>query len=125
MFYKAMVVHTLTYRLDIWTTKKKQETKIENAEMKFLRCVAGYTRKDQVRNTKIREELNIFNLNSKILKSRSQWKYHMQQLEDKWILKKILSYNPKRRKNIGRPQLRRKDRRTLQEERTDHKWPNA
>jgi hypothetical protein len=33
--------------------KKKQEAKIENAEIKFLRSVAGYTRKDQIRNTKI------------------------------------------------------------------------
>jgi hypothetical protein len=39
--------------------------------MKFFRSVAGYTRKDQKRNTKIREELNIFNLNAKIIKSKS------------------------------------------------------
>jgi multidrug efflux pump subunit AcrB len=35
---------------------KKNKAKIETAEMKFLRSVA---RKDQIRNTKIREELNI------------------------------------------------------------------
>jgi hypothetical protein len=50
---------------------KNQAAKIETAEMKFLRSVAGYTRKDQIINTKIREELNIFNLNAKIIKSRS------------------------------------------------------
>jgi hypothetical protein len=36
---------------------KRLEAKIGTAEMKFLR-----ERKDQIRNTKIREELNIFNL---------------------------------------------------------------
>jgi hypothetical protein len=41
--------------------------------MKFFRSVAGYTRKDQTGNTKIREELNILNLNNKILISRSKW----------------------------------------------------
>jgi hypothetical protein len=42
--------------------------------MKFLRSAEGYAREDNIRNTKIREELNIFNLNAKIIKSRSQWK---------------------------------------------------
>jgi hypothetical protein len=38
---------------------KKMEAKMETAEMEFLRSAAGkaaYTRKDQIRNTKIREE---------------------------------------------------------------------
>jgi hypothetical protein len=66
-----MAVPTLTYGSEIWTiTKKKQEEKIETAEIKFLKRVAGYRRKDQIRNTEIREELNIFN--AKIIKSRSQ-----------------------------------------------------
>jgi hypothetical protein len=34
--------------------------------------VARYTRKDQIRNIKIREELSIFNLNAKIIKPRSR-----------------------------------------------------
>jgi hypothetical protein len=35
--------------------------------MKFLRSVAGYTRNGQIKITKIKEELNIFNLNYKVL----------------------------------------------------------
>jgi hypothetical protein len=51
--------------------KKKQELKIEIAEMKFMGTVADYIRKDQTRNTKIKEELNIFNLNDgKVCKKR-------------------------------------------------------
>jgi hypothetical protein len=63
-----------------YNAKKKQRwgDKTETAEMKLLWSVAGYTRKDQIGNTKIREELNIFNLNNKTLISRSKWKYHMQ-----------------------------------------------
>jgi hypothetical protein len=95
-FYKDTAVPTLTYGSQIWITKK-EEAKTESAEMTFLRSAAGYTRKDQIRNTKIREKLNIFNPNNKIRKSRSQWKYHVQQMEDRWILEKILTYHPKRR----------------------------
>jgi hypothetical protein len=82
--------------------------------MKFLRSVASYTRKAQIRNTKIREELNIFNLNANIIKSRSQWKYHVQRMEDSRIAKKILTENPKRKRNMGRPQLRWRDQHAVQ-----------
>jgi hypothetical protein len=77
-----MAVHTLTYGSKIWTktkqnkTKKKLEAKIETAETVW--SVACYTMKNHIRNIKIMEELNIFNLNNKILKLRSDWKYHVQ-----------------------------------------------
>jgi hypothetical protein len=53
--------------------------------MKFLRSVTCYTRKDLIRNKKIREELNIFNLKNKIKKSRSDWKYHILHVEGRQI----------------------------------------
>jgi hypothetical protein len=118
-FYKAMAVPTLTYGFEIRTITKNQEANIETAEMTFLRSVAGYKRNGQIRNTKIREELNIFNLNAKIIKPRSQWNYHVQRTEDRRIPKKILTYNPKRKRNTGRPQLRWRDQHTLQEDGTD------
>jgi hypothetical protein len=46
---------------EILNITEKQVAKTETAEMNFLRCVAGYTRKAQIRNTKFREELSIFN----------------------------------------------------------------
>jgi hypothetical protein len=68
----------------------KQEAKIETEKMKLL-SVAGYTKEDQIRNTDLRVKLNIFDLNKEILKSRSQWKYHVQRMEDRRIPKKILT----------------------------------
>jgi hypothetical protein len=43
-----MAVPALAYGSEIWAITKRQEAKIETAEMKFLRSVAGYTRKDQI-----------------------------------------------------------------------------
>jgi hypothetical protein len=86
---------TFTYGSEIWTLTKKQEARIETAEMNFLRSVAGYKRIDQMRNSKIREELKIFNLNDKILNFRSQWKNYVLRMEDGKIPKKI---QPKRKK---------------------------
>jgi hypothetical protein len=75
----------------------KKEQEIETAEMKFLKSVAGYKRRDQARNTRIKEELNAYNISNNILKSRSQWKYHILRMEDRRILKKTLTYQPLRR----------------------------
>jgi hypothetical protein len=61
-----MTAPILTYGSEIWTIKK-----IETAEIQFLRFVAGYTMKHQIRNTKIREEQNSFNPNNTILKGRA------------------------------------------------------
>jgi hypothetical protein len=46
----------------------KKIVQTEIAEVKFLRFVSGYTRKDQIRYAKIREKLNILNLNNKTVK---------------------------------------------------------
>jgi hypothetical protein len=55
-----MVVLILTYRSKIWTQKK---AKIKNEKMNF-------ERKNQIRKATPTEELNIFNLNNKIIKYR-------------------------------------------------------
>jgi hypothetical protein len=49
--------------------KKEQEANIETPEIIFL-SAAGYARKDLIRNVKLMEELNTFNLSNTILKSR-------------------------------------------------------
>jgi hypothetical protein len=54
-----MAVPVLTYESEIWTTiEKEREPKLENAEMKFLRSVARYTKKDGIENIKTRKELD-------------------------------------------------------------------
>jgi hypothetical protein len=58
--------------LDYNNNKNKQEAKIETAEMECLRSVVGYTGKGQIGNTTISEELTIFSIYNKVLKSRSQ-----------------------------------------------------
>jgi hypothetical protein len=45
-------------------------------------------------------------------------------MKDRWVPMKILTYNPKRRRNIGHPQLRWTDKHTLQEDGTHHARPN-
>jgi hypothetical protein len=74
-------------------------------------------------NIKIMEELDIFNLDNKILKSRSQWKYEyqVQKMEDRQVLKKILTYSPKRKTKHRTPTICTE---VPAVDGTDHAWPN-
>jgi hypothetical protein len=65
-----------------------------------FRDVAGYSMNDHIRNTEIREELNIFNLINKIVKYRSPWKCKVLRMENRQIPSKYL------RRNTECPQLR-------------------
>jgi hypothetical protein len=69
-FYKITAVPMLTYASGNWTINRSDKKKIESAEMKFLRSVAGYTLLDQNRSTDIRSELKIFSLTDRIEKQK-------------------------------------------------------
>jgi hypothetical protein len=65
-----VAVPILTYATENWTIDRSDERKIESAEMRFLRPVAGYTLLDQKRSTRIRSELKIFSLTERIEKEK-------------------------------------------------------
>jgi hypothetical protein len=65
-FYKIMEVPVLLYGCENWALNRVDRRKIETAEMKCLRRVAGFTLRDEVRNTATREELQIFNIGERI-----------------------------------------------------------
>jgi hypothetical protein len=55
--YKVVARPTLLYGSETWVTAKRDMTRLEAAEMRFLRSVKGYTRLDKIRNKVIRKEL--------------------------------------------------------------------
>jgi hypothetical protein len=54
-FYKIMAIPTLLYGSECWTLTKRQKSRLEAAEMRILRSVAGYRLIDHRRNEDIRE----------------------------------------------------------------------
>jgi hypothetical protein len=58
-FYKVVDRTSVLYGSESWVTTKRDMTRLEAAEMRFLRSVKGYTRLNKIRSEVIRKELEI------------------------------------------------------------------
>jgi len=57
--YKVVARPTLLYGSETWVATKRDMTRLEAAEMRFLRSVKGYTRLEKIRREVIKKELEI------------------------------------------------------------------
>ncbi|KAJ4426453.1 hypothetical protein ANN_27267 [Periplaneta americana] len=105
-FYKVISVPSLLYGSETWVMKKKDASRLQTNEMKFLRSVAGYRKIEHKRNEEIREELEIYELNTKIEEYRNTWMSHISRMQDDRIPYKFWKYKPRGRRDIGRPAKR-------------------
>lgn len=108
-FYKTMAVPMLTYGCENWTVNRSDRRKIEAAEMRFLRPLAGYTLLDHKRNEDIRGELQISSILEKIDSTRKNWFEHLTRMPQERLPKTILEYKPKGKRSRGRPHTRWKE----------------
>jgi hypothetical protein len=60
-FFRVVGRPTLLYGSETWVTTKRDMTGLEDADMRFLRSVKGYTRLDKIRSEIIRKEPEIWN----------------------------------------------------------------
>ena len=89
-----------------WTLTASQRRRIEAAEMKLLRPLAGYTLYDHKTNNSIRKELRITNIQDKIDEYRKKWLLHIKRMPQNRIPLKSYNYRPQGRRSIGRPKKR-------------------
>jgi hypothetical protein len=57
--YKVYFKTILLHGAESWTCTKREESKIQAMEMKFLREIIGKSRRDRIRNDDIREQLKV------------------------------------------------------------------
>jgi hypothetical protein len=101
-----MAVPVLMYGSEARTIKKRDISRIQSAEMKFLRSVKGCTRMDHVRNEEIRTELDMYAIQDKITEYRIRWSAHLQRMDNSRLSKQALLYKPRGRRDVGRPRKR-------------------
>jgi len=78
-------------------------TRLEAAEIRFVRSVKGYTRPDKIRSDVIRKELEISGIQDVRAKYRQNWINHLERMDNNRLLKNALKYKPRGKRYRGRP----------------------
>ena len=74
--YKTIIRPAMTYGSECWAVKKKDENKLNSAEMRMLRWARGKTRLDHTRNEDIRKEADIKPVETFLENKRLKWFGH-------------------------------------------------
>jgi len=102
----TVATSSLLYGSETWVTTKRDVTRLEAAELRFLRSVTGYTRLDKIRSEVIRKELEISGIKDVRLKYKQNWINHFQRMDNTRLPKHALNYKSRGRRDHGRPRKR-------------------
>jgi hypothetical protein len=108
----------LKFGSEAWVLKKRQEQRLEAAQMKFLKHLFGITKLDKEKNQCIREKFGVQNIAKEIKLYQQTWLQHVQRMDTNRISKQALQCKPNGRRNIGRPRKRWKDQLHLEDQGT-------
>jgi hypothetical protein len=81
-------------------------TRLEAAEMRFLRSVQGYTRLDKIRSEDIRKELEISGIQDVRSKHKQNWINHLERMDNTRHPKHACDYKSRGRRDGERPRKR-------------------
>jgi len=100
---------------ETWAPKKREEQRLEAAQMKFLRPLLGITKLDKEKNQRIRVKTEAQNIVKEIKLYQEKWLQHVQSMDTNRIPKQALQYQTKGRRNIGRSRKRWRDQLLLED----------
>lgn len=101
--YKTIFKSVLLYGSESWTLSKRMASKVQAIEMKFLRGVKGITKRDKIRNSKIREDLEVKPIQDDIHRRQLRWFGHLIRMGEERTVKKIWQSRTQLRRPRGRP----------------------
>ena len=100
-------IHNLTAKAALkfasegWVLKKREEQRLEAAQMKFLRHLLGITKLDKEKNQCIREKMGEQNIVKETKQYQKKWLQHIQRMDTNRLPRQALKYRPEGRQNIG------------------------
>lgn len=105
--YQAYFLPITTYGLETCTITGRDKSRLQAAEMKFLRTMLQKTRRDKVRNERIRQEIQIReSLCETIIRSRLKWYGHVMRMDSCSVAKEWLEKILDGKRPRGRPRKR-------------------
>ena len=105
---------------EVWVLKKREEKRLEAAQIKFLRQVLGITKLYKEKNQCIRQKTGAQNIRvvKEIKQYQEKWLQHVQRMDTNRLPKQTLQYKSEGRRNIGRPRKRWRDQLHLEDQGT-------
>ena len=107
--YQSIYVPALTYGHELWVMTERTRSRVQAAEMSFLRRVAGLSFRDRVRSLVIREELGVDPLLLRVEKSQMRWLGHLVRMPPGRLPGEVFRARPTGRRPRGRPRTRWRD----------------
>ncbi|TWW69272.1 hypothetical protein D4764_18G0000780 [Takifugu flavidus] len=107
--YRSIYVPVLTYGRQRWVMTERTRSRIQAAEMSFLRRVAGPSLRDRVRSSDIREGLGVEPLLLHIERSQLGWLGHLARMPSGRLPLEVFRTCPTGRRPHGRPRTRWRD----------------
>ena len=104
--FKSLFKSILTYGHESWILTERTRSRIQAAEMRFLRRIVGVSRMDHIRNTNIRETIGIEPLLLSTERSQLRWLGHLLRMAPNRLPRRIYLAIPDGRRPVGRPRTR-------------------
>ena len=104
--FKSLFRPILTYGHESWIMTDRMRSRVQAAEMRFLRRIVGVTRIDRIRNTDIRETLQIEPLLLMVERQQLRWFGHVLRMPPERAVQRILMATTDERRPVGRPRTR-------------------
>ena len=105
--YQTLILSILLYGAESWTMKKDDKNRLHVFEMTCLRRILGVTRLDKIRNTKIKESLNLDqDVLNRIVVKRLKYFGHINRMQNTRYPKKAMEGNVIGHRPRGRPPKR-------------------
>jgi len=101
---------------EAWVLKKREEQRLKEARMKFFRHLLGITKLDKEKNQCIKQKMGAQNIVKEIKHYQKKWLQHVQRTDTNRLPKQALQYEPKGRRNKGRPRKRWRDQLLLEDQ---------
>ena len=101
--FNTVFCPTLLYGSETWTLDSREYSRVQAAEMKYLRRVVGKTKRDRIRNTTIRDQTKTNDIKTKIEINQLRWFGHVKRMNDERIAKSVYNAKTQGKRPRGRP----------------------